>query len=191
MSRDLGLALLLAGSAGCSPSRSDSATAGTGTTTTTTAETTTGATSTGSTTTAAASDPCSCYPAYLTCSDPPLRVCDAPEPCGELSEDAEEATICILGLLRDREPSRFHYDWKGGDGGYFGEFHVLAGGGGIDLECHTFGLTFDFAANRHTLEPADYFATCLTLAEHKQRLDCLLAGLHLADSFPECPDETG
>ena len=110
--------------------------------------------------------------------DDPTRSARAPR--SPASEPASDATAS----------RRVHYDWGPAPDHYFGEVHV-GDGGGIRFECWTAGLNANLDPRYVALEPPDYFDGCLALVGQEVRLDCLIAGLHIGESFPECPAESG
>ena len=73
---------------------------------------------------------------------------------------------------------------------YFGEVYVRDGGG-IRFECREAGLSLGLIPTYVALEASDYFDGCLALFGQEPRLDCLLAGLHIGESLPECPEDSG
>jgi hypothetical protein len=109
---------------------------------------------------------------------------------GRLARPEAPLTWQRASERHDRKSARFHYDWGPAPDHYFGEVHV-DDGGGIRFECWTAGLNANLDPRHVALEPPDYFDGCLALVGQEVRLDCLIAGLHIGESFPECPAESG
>jgi hypothetical protein len=116
--------------------------------------------------------------------------CDPPLMCDllNLDEPSAETADCVGALLRDRPLARFSYCWNCNDWEtHDGEFLIRGPElDAVDFECTTIDFSQDLLIRFHGLEPPAYFAGCLAMVNAKAKTDCLISGLHVGETVPQC-----